>query len=144
VINSDTIIGASGTAMKFNADIVGLCDAGAVRAGGPWAFRVRAVEVMTGTARQWSRAKFRRKIPKKLKPLWDDQGAQLSEVVSLAPPGGEYGSPCRSSPWKIANWQTTPQQIAFAVLSTGGSSWSISVTYEDPTGVYPSPVICPA
>lgn len=40
----------------------------------------------------------------------------------------------------MANWQTTPQQIAFAVLSTGGSSWAVSVTYEDPTGVYPSPV----
>jgi hypothetical protein len=26
------------------------------------------------------------------------------------------------------------------VLSTCGSPWSISVTYEDPSGVYPSPV----
>jgi hypothetical protein len=43
-----------------------------------------------------------------------------------------------SSPWKMANWQTTPQEIAFAVLSTGGSSWAIAVTYEDPSGV-PSP-----
>jgi hypothetical protein len=25
------------------------------------------------------------------------------------------------------------------VLSTGGSSWAINVTYEDPTGVFPSP-----
>jgi hypothetical protein len=25
------------------------------------------------------------------------------------------------------------------VLSTGGSSWAISVTYEDPSGVFPSP-----
>jgi hypothetical protein len=25
------------------------------------------------------------------------------------------------------------------VLSTGGSSWAINLTYEDPTGVYPSP-----
>ena len=25
------------------------------------------------------------------------------------------------------------------MLSTGGSSWAINVTYEDPTGVYPSP-----
>ena len=39
-----------------------------------------------------------------------------------------------------ANWQTTPQQIAFAVISTGGSSWSIAVTFEDPTGVFPSPI----
>jgi hypothetical protein len=40
---------------------------------------------------------------------------------------------------KIANWQATQQQIAFAVLSTGGSSWAINVTYEDPRGVFPSP-----
>jgi hypothetical protein len=45
-----------------------------------------------------------------------------------------------SSAWKVANWQTTPQQIAFAVISTGGSSWSIAVTFEDPSGVYPSPI----
>lgn len=44
-----------------------------------------------------------------------------------------------SSPWKQANWQATPQQISFAVLSTGGSSWAIAVTFEDPTGVFPSP-----
>jgi hypothetical protein len=29
-----------------------------------------------------------------------------------------------SSPWNVANWQATPQQIAFALLSTGGSSWA--------------------
>lgn len=39
----------------------------------------------------------------------------------------------------MPNWQATPQQISFAVLSTGGSSWSIDLTYEDPTGTYPSP-----
>jgi hypothetical protein len=44
-----------------------------------------------------------------------------------------------ASPWKLANWQTTPQQISFAMLSTGGSSWFIEVTFEDPTRVYPSP-----
>jgi hypothetical protein len=44
-----------------------------------------------------------------------------------------------SSPWKPTNWQATPQQISFAVLSTGGSSWAIAVTFEDPTGVFPSP-----
>jgi hypothetical protein len=43
-----------------------------------------------------------------------------------------------SSPWKVANWQTTPQQISFAVLSTGGSSWFIQVAFEDPTNTYPS------
>jgi hypothetical protein len=44
-----------------------------------------------------------------------------------------------SSPWKTANWDATPQQIAFAVLSTGGSSWFVSVTFEDPSLTYPSP-----
>jgi hypothetical protein len=40
----------------------------------------------------------------------------------------------------VANWQVTPHQIVFAVPSTGGSSWAIAVTFEDPSGVYPSPV----
>lgn len=44
-----------------------------------------------------------------------------------------------ASPWKLANWQTTPQQFGFAVISTGGSSWSIDMALEDPTGVYPNP-----
>jgi hypothetical protein len=44
-----------------------------------------------------------------------------------------------SSPWKLANWQATPQQIAFQIISTGGSSWFISGTLEDPTAVYPNP-----
>jgi hypothetical protein len=44
-----------------------------------------------------------------------------------------------SSPWQITNWHSTPQEISFAVLSTGGSSWAISVTYEDPTRVFPNP-----
>jgi hypothetical protein len=44
-----------------------------------------------------------------------------------------------ASPWKLANTATTPQQVAFAMLSTGGSSWFIEVTFEDPTRVYPSP-----
>jgi hypothetical protein len=39
----------------------------------------------------------------------------------------------------MTNWQTTPQQISFEVVSTGGSSYFISATLEDPTGVYPSP-----
>src|SRR5215471_21225473 len=61
-----------------------------------------------------------------------------------SPPVYEYTayvtlSSSGSSPWKLANWNATPQQISFAVLSTGGSSWSIDVIYEDPTGVYPSP-----
>jgi hypothetical protein len=44
-----------------------------------------------------------------------------------------------ASAWKTTNWQCTPQQISFAVLSTGGSSWFIDVAFEDPQNVYPSP-----
>jgi hypothetical protein len=44
-----------------------------------------------------------------------------------------------SSPWKLANREITPQQVSFAVLSTGGSSWAISVCYEDPSGTFQSP-----
>lgn len=43
------------------------------------------------------------------------------------------------SPWKTTNWHATPQQISFAVLSTGGSSWFVDVAFEDPQNVYPSP-----
>jgi hypothetical protein len=42
------------------------------------------------------------------------------------------------SPWKVPNWQATPQQISFAVLSTGGSSWPIDVAFEDPINTYPN------
>lgn len=45
-----------------------------------------------------------------------------------------------ASPWHLVNWHATPQQISFAVLSTGGSSWSIDVCFEDLEYVYPSPV----
>jgi hypothetical protein len=38
-----------------------------------------------------------------------------------------------SSPWKVANWQTTGQQIAFAVISIGGSSAAIAVMLRTPT-----------
>jgi hypothetical protein len=44
-----------------------------------------------------------------------------------------------SSVWKMANWHVAPQEISFAVISTGGSSYFISVTLEDPSGTYPSP-----
>jgi hypothetical protein len=44
-----------------------------------------------------------------------------------------------SSLWQEPNWQATPQQISFAILSTGGSSWSVDITFEDPSGVNPSP-----
>lgn len=45
-----------------------------------------------------------------------------------------------STPWQVTNWQAAPQQISFAVISSGGSSWFISATLEDPTGTYRSPV----
>jgi hypothetical protein len=45
-----------------------------------------------------------------------------------------------SSPWKTVNWHATPQEISFSVISTGGSSYFISATLEDPSGTYPSPV----
>src|SRR6266404_1071947 len=38
----------------------------------------------------------------------------------------------------VTSWQSTPQQIAFAVISTGGSSWTVDVAFEDPQNVYPS------
>jgi hypothetical protein len=45
-----------------------------------------------------------------------------------------------SSPWRQANWYGySPQQLSFAVLSTGGSSWSIDMTFEDPTRTFPNP-----
>ena len=44
-----------------------------------------------------------------------------------------------SSSFKTTGWYVTPQQISFAVLSTGGSSWSIDVCYEDPSNTFPSP-----
>jgi hypothetical protein len=43
-----------------------------------------------------------------------------------------------SSPWKVPNWHATPQELSFQVISAG-SSYIISATLEDPTGVYPSP-----
>jgi hypothetical protein len=45
-----------------------------------------------------------------------------------------------SSPWKPVNWHISPMEISFSVISTGGSSYFISATLEDPTGTYPSPV----
>ncbi|MGJ4888999.1 hypothetical protein ACQR1Y_12435 [Bradyrhizobium sp. HKCCYLRH3099] len=44
-----------------------------------------------------------------------------------------------TTPWKLTNWQATPQELSFAVISTGGSSYSIAVTFEDPTATYPNP-----
>lgn len=45
-----------------------------------------------------------------------------------------------STPWQVVNWHTTPQDMSFAVISSGGSSYSIDACLEDPSGTYPSPV----
>ena len=34
--------------------------------------------------------------------------------------------------WYLPNWHATPQQISFASISTGGSSWNINLAYERP------------
>ena len=44
-----------------------------------------------------------------------------------------------STIFKTVNWHVTPQQISFAVISTGGSSWTIAACYEDPSFIFPSP-----
>lgn len=44
-----------------------------------------------------------------------------------------------ATPWRLLNWHAQPFQLAFQVISTGGSSWFISGTLEDPTGVFPNP-----
>lgn len=44
-----------------------------------------------------------------------------------------------TSVWKVPNWHAEPFQLTFAVISTGGSSYFITVTLEDPTNTYPSP-----
>jgi hypothetical protein len=57
-------------------------------------------------------------------------------IVAWLQTRSSTGTACSgSSPWKVANWRAG--QIAFAVLSTGCSSWTIAVTY--PSGVDPSP-----
>jgi len=43
------------------------------------------------------------------------------------------------SAWKVANWQISPQQLSFAVLSSGGSSGTVDITYEDPSFTYQNP-----
>jgi hypothetical protein len=60
-------------------------------------------------------------------------------VASLQTRSSTGAASSGSSPWKQANWHVTPKQISFAVLSTGGSSWFISVAFEDRTNVCPSP-----
>jgi hypothetical protein len=44
-----------------------------------------------------------------------------------------------SSPWKVPNWQATPQQFGFQANSTGGSNFQVDATLEDPTLSYPNP-----
>jgi hypothetical protein len=45
-----------------------------------------------------------------------------------------------ASAWQVPNWHTSGgQQFGFQVTSTGGSSWFVDVTIEDPTGTFPNP-----
>src|SRR5690242_10191057 len=41
--------------------------------------------------------------------------------------------------FKTCEWWTAPQEIAFAIISSGGSSYTLAVCYEDPSFTYPSP-----
>lgn len=45
-----------------------------------------------------------------------------------------------SSPWKVPNWHAEPMQLTFSVISSGGSSYFVSATLEDPSFTYRSPV----
>lgn len=49
-----------------------------------------------------------------------------------------------SSVWKIPNWHATPQQISFAINSSGGSSWFLDVTFQDPGGTFGSTALSTA
>ncbi|WP_315720154.1 MULTISPECIES: hypothetical protein [unclassified Bradyrhizobium] len=43
------------------------------------------------------------------------------------------------SPWRLVNWHTTPINIGFGILTSGLSSqYTLQITFDDPTGVYPS------
>ncbi|NPU12041.1 hypothetical protein HL666_14815 [Bradyrhizobium sp. 83002] len=43
------------------------------------------------------------------------------------------------SPWRLVNWHTTPINIGFGILVSGLSSqYTLQVTFDDPTNVYPS------
>ena len=60
-----------------------------------------------------------------------------SHVPAMQP---VYVTQSSTSPvFKTVNWWSTPQQISFAVLSTGGSSYTIALTYEDPSFSFASP-----
>ena len=42
------------------------------------------------------------------------------------------------SPWRLLNWQATPQEVSVSVLSSG-AAYNVAATLEDPTGTYPNP-----
>jgi hypothetical protein len=41
--------------------------------------------------------------------------------------------------WQVPDWHITPQELSFQVIANSSSTYSISATLEDPTGVYPNP-----
>jgi len=57
----------------------------------------------------------------------------------MAPPNITTLTSTGASAWQLADWYTLPQQFGFAVISSGGSSFSIQVALEDPTRQYPNP-----
>jgi hypothetical protein len=66
-------------------------------------------------------------------------GALLSDGIALMQPRYYTVTSSLQSTWYLVNWHATPQQVSFAAISTGGSSWNINVCFEDPTGTFPSP-----
>ena len=44
-----------------------------------------------------------------------------------------------SSPWKLANWHSTPMMFGFQANSTGGSNFQVDATVEDPTLTFANP-----
>jgi hypothetical protein len=60
-------------------------------------------------------------------------------IPKMAQPVYVTSSSTGAAVFKTVNWHVTPQQISFAVISSGGSSWAIAVCYEDPSFTYPSP-----
>jgi hypothetical protein len=127
---------------EVNADGVGLRDAGALRPLAPE--RLRCVPwsydpvVRAGEGEQ----NFAEKFQKKLKPLRRPRSPTDRSRSISDPLGGEYGSPCRTSPWQLTNWHCTgPMNIGVSVVGNSTSTWQIDYTVDDPTGTYPNPTL---
>jgi hypothetical protein len=44
-------------------------------------------------------------------------------------------------PWFPVDWWRNPFQVGVSVSSSGGASWTIDATVDDPTGTYPNPLL---